>query len=188
MDTKAPTAAKAAPKTASIVVPLPAGWRQIDGKAYPLTTPRGLLARGGILRGRCDTGECRRRVNIDLGAWIAEGHGDRELDALVLDYRCGRSGCGLRFDPEYFPRGLPLQSYVAGEERIEVRCASCTRLHTMTAEKLIASLVRRGIGTGNIGIVELATRIGLPCRACGKQNWQVTLRRPPASGTPGSKH
>jgi len=126
-------------------------------------------------------------LDMDLNAWIAEGHGDRELDDLLPDYRCARPGCRLRFDPEYFPKGLPLQCYVAGEERIELRCASCTRVHIMTAEQMIASLVRRGIGTANTGIVELATRIRLPCRACGQQSWQVTLRRPPASGTPGSK-
>ncbi len=137
------------------------------------------------MRARCDTGECRRRIGMNLDAWIEHGHGDSELRTLVAVYQCGQLRCGLKFDPEYFPRGIPLQWYVASEDRIEVRCASCGQLRLMTAEQLIAALVRRGTGTGNTGIVELSTRIRSPCRACGKQNWQTALRSPPAPGTPG---
>lgn len=134
------------------------------------------------MRAKCDTGECRRRINMDLDAWVEHGHGDSELGTLIAAYRCGQLRCGLSFDPEYFPRGVPLQWYVASEDRIEVRCASCGQLRFMTAEQLIAVLLRRGTGTGNTGIVELPTRIRSPCRACGKQNWQTAIRSPPAPG------
>lgn len=157
---------------------LPPGWRSTGARIEPVKTPRGLLARGGMMRARCDTGECRRRIDMNLDSWIDHGHGDSELDTLIAAYLCGQLRCGLKFDPEYFPRGIPLQHYVGREERIEVLCASCGRLRPMTAEQLIAALLRRGLGTGNTGIVELSTKIRSPCRACGKQNWKTSLRGP----------
>ena len=184
MDNTAPSAARPNDED-DAPISLLRGWRQVAMRLEPVTTPRGLLARGGALRGRCETGECRRRIDVDLDAWIAQGRGDTELRALLPAYRCGKLECDVRFDPEYFARGVPLQSFTGCEERIELLCASCSRLHILTAEQLIAALVRRGTGDGNTGVIELAVRIGSPCRSCGKQNWKVALRRPPASGTPG---
>ncbi len=177
MDNTAPIATRAdsGPKMPAA---LPPGWRSAGARIDAVQTPRGLLARGGMMRARCDTGECRRRIDMDLNAWIEHGHGDSELSTLTAAYLCGQLRCGLKFDPEYFPRGIPLQHFVGSEERIEVLCTSCDRLRLMTAEQLIAALLRRGTGTGNTGIIELSTKIRSPCRACGKQNWKTSLRFP----------
>ena len=121
---------------------LPPGWRWAEARIEPVRTPRGLLARGGMMRAKCDTGECRRRIDMDLNAWIEHGHGDSELSTLSAAYRCGHLRCGLDFNPEYFPKGIPLQYFVGREERIEVLCASCEQLRLMTAEQLIAALLR----------------------------------------------
>ena len=40
---------------------------------------RGLLARGGTMRGWCATGECHRRINMHLDAWINVGWRDRTV-------------------------------------------------------------------------------------------------------------
>ncbi len=95
MDNTAPIATQAASGPTPPPA-LPPGWRLAGARVEPVRTPGGLLARGGMMRARCDTGECRHRIDMDLNAWIEHGHGDSELSTLSAAYRCGQLGVTAR--------------------------------------------------------------------------------------------
>jgi len=92
-----------------------AGWRWDGNKLEPLATVEGVLARGGVVHGRCGGGECRRYVRVDLQWWARHGLGDVALTVAQQAYRCARLGCGLSWQPEIYPAGIPVQFYVGTE-------------------------------------------------------------------------
>ena len=142
-----------------------AGWRWNGAKLEELVTAEGVLARGGVLQGRGQTGECRRYVQVDLHWWVRHGLGDTGLKDLGASYRCARLGCSMAFRQESYPAGIPIQCYVGAPERLAVRCRKCLAGRTLTAEQVIAALERAGTGDGNAGVLDLGRRIHGKCPA-----------------------
>ena len=161
------------------------GWRWSGGKLESLETVDGFLARGATLAGRCKMNECRRSVKVDLQAWSAHRYGGMGLDGLRHAYRCARVGCDFNLEPPSYPSGIPLQCYVGGAERLDVRCKACRAGRPLTAEEMIARLERAGVTYAcNVGVRVVASMIQGACKACGKSSWSVEVERPPAPGTP----
>lgn len=153
------------------------GWTLIGGRLVPDRTPAGLVARGGVMKGRCQTPECWRKVAFDAQDWIARGYGDASLAELTRTYRCGRIGCSLMFDESY-AAGLPLQTYVGGSETAVITCKGCERTATLSIERLVQRLVRMGAGDGNTGRNVFAGAIKVPCRQCGAVKWTGEVQSP----------
>jgi hypothetical protein len=68
------------------------GWALIGGRLTSNQTPAGLIARGGEMKGRCHTGECRRSVTLDAQDWIARGYANTSL----AERCCQANAMGLR--------------------------------------------------------------------------------------------
>jgi hypothetical protein len=152
------------------------GWALIGGRLTSDQTPAGLIARGGEIKGRCHTGECRRSVTLDAQDWIARGYANTSLAALTRTDRCGRIGCKLHFNESY-DDGLPLQTYVGGPETAVITCNRCMRVTTLAVERLVQRLLRTGAGDGNTGCNVFAAAIKAPCRHCGAVRWTGEIRR-----------
>ena len=157
-----------------------AGWTLIGGRLVADQTPAGLVARGGEMKGRCQTGECRRTLTLDAQDWIARGYANTSLTELTRTYRCGRVGCKLHFS-EHYANGVPLQTYVGGTETAAITCNRCMRVTTLSVERLVQRLVRTGAGDGNTGCNVFAAAIKAPCRHCGAVRWTGEIRSLPYS-------
>lgn len=153
------------------------GWTLIVGRLTSDQTPAGLVARGGEMKGRCQTGECRRIVTLDAQDWIARGYVNTSLAELTRTYRCGRIGCKLHFDESYVD-GLPLQTCVGGFETAVITCNRCMRVTTLPVERLVQRLLCTGAGAGNTGCRVFAAAIKAPCRYCGAVRWTGEIKRP----------
>lgn len=144
----------------------------------PDATPNGLLARGGEMKGRCQTPECWRNVTFNTQDWVARGYGEASIHELTRTYRCGRIGCRLHFD-EFYSSGLPLQTYVGGPETAVIACEGCKRVASLSVEKLLKRLPRTGAGDGDTGCNSFARSIKSPCRHYGATRWSSEIRSLP---------
>jgi hypothetical protein len=156
------------------------GWTLIGGRLVPDKTPAGLVARGGVMKGRCQTHECWRKVAFDPQDWIHRGYADTSLVELMRTYRCGRIGCKLHFDESYAD-GVPLQTYVGGTETAVITCKRCERTATLSIDRLVQRLLRTGAGDGNTGRNVFASAIKAPCRHCCAVKWEGDVRSLPHS-------
>lgn len=159
------------------------GWW--PGTWAKMETPLGVLARGGAIHARCSRPpECGRRVTIDCRRWAEMGLGDADLADVRLSYRCALPVCGLTFQPEIYPRGLPLMGWAADEKAfvlVECTCGFGRRLR-------IADYVRAAVaaGTGGWGMTRAevgARQVRGACR-CGARAWRVRLEGVPAAPPP----
>ena len=155
-----------------------AGWTFIGGRLVTDQTPAGLVARGGEMKGRCETGQCRRTLTLDAQDWIARGYANTSSTELTRTYRCGRVGCKLHFN-KFYANGVPLQTYVGGTETAAITCNRCMRVTTLSVDRLVQRLVRTGAADGNTGCNVFAAVIKAPCRHCGAVRWTGEIQRSP---------
>ena len=153
------------------------GWRLSGDKLEPLETAEGVLARGGVIHGRCKTEECRRYVRMDLHACVSHGFGSVGITTLERHYQCSRLACSLRFDLPLYPGGIPIQCFVGTPDQLEILCRKCRVGRRYAAEEVISSLVKAGTGDGNVGVHELARRIRGQRPTCRYGGWIVEIRR-----------
>ena len=138
------------------------------------STPAGILIRGGILKGRCQTAECSRRVTADLEWWVIHGLGEASLHFDVQPaYQCSRIRCRFSFDPETYPHGLPFLLGLKKGGRIRITCGHCQRSTEIETTEFVRQIVKAGVGTATSSFVEIGRRLRRPCRGCGYAKWSV---------------
>lgn len=115
---------------------------------------------------------------MDLHWWARHGLGDVALSIAQQAYRCARLGCGLSWQPEAYPAGIPVQFYVGTDVKLAIKCRKCGVGRSYTADQVIAALERSEAGDGNAGVNELGQRVRGKCKACGYPGWVVEVARP----------
>ena len=146
-------------------------WTEVD-------TPAGVLARHARLSARCSSHDCSRRVRFDPRFWIARGMGDTRLAVIRTAYLCARTPCGLHWQGETYPRGVPLIAYAALESaEVSLACGRCRSRKTYTARQFVDRLIAAG-RSPNVPGWDLHGCVQGACRSCGGRQWSVTLRIP----------
>lgn len=146
-------------------------WTHVD-------SPAGVLARNARLSARCGSHDCSRRIRFDPHFWIARGMGDTQLGVIRTAYMCARTPCGLQWQGESYPRGVPLIAYTALEgAEVSVACGRCQKSKTYTAQQFVDRLIAAG-RSPNVPGWDLHGCVQGACRTCGERQWTVTLRVP----------
>jgi len=101
---------------------------------------------------------------MDLQWWARHGHGDVTLTVAQQAYRCARLGCGLIWQPETYPAGVPVHFYVGTDVKLATKCRKCGAGRSYAAEQAIAALERSETGDGNAGVNELGQRVRASAR------------------------
>ena len=154
-------------------------WRASRADAWePVASPLGVHLRGARLTARCSAGDCSRHVRFDAKMWIARGMGDLNLGTIKAAYLCARTPCGLAWQNEIYPEGVPLIGYVevAGAE-VVCTCTACKLRKTLTARAFVDWLVDRG-RSPNVPAWSLNRTVQGACPTCGASAWSVQLRVP----------
>jgi hypothetical protein len=163
-----------------------AGWVEHEGRLIPDPTVAGALRRHCIFRGSCYVrDECKRTVTLGLEYLISHGYAKAQVEDVQAMYRCRRVPyCLMEWLPRYAD-GFPVQSFVGGGTKFEVRCQNCSTFGSYTADEIIAALRRSKQGDGNTGIYVLDKRMKRPCKLCGASSWYVDVRHADNGGPNG---
>lgn len=168
--------------TGADLPPPPPGWSRENGCYLPIGTVSGCAARRVRLCARCKANGCGRRVELDWAELTRMGYADVLAHDVQKMFECRRPGpCGLRWEPEQYPAGVPLAALVdqrrgAAPAAVVVACEACRRQTVYTPLELAAVLARRAAGGLHTGLIELQASIRGPCR-CGARRWTVAVRR-----------
>ena len=146
-------------------------WAAVDN-------PAGVLARDARLSAKCGSHDCSRHVRFDPRFWIARGMGDALLGVIRTAYMCARTPCGLQWQGEIYPRGVPLMAYTGAEgAQVTVGCRLCKGRKTYTAHQFVDRLLAAG-RSPNVPGWDLHGCVRGNCRSCGGSAWSVSLRVP----------
>lgn len=165
------------------------GWVQLGGRLgwTRVDTVQGAIRRGAELVARCKTGQCTRRVKVDLQAWVRMGFPTLALADVRAAYRCGLV-CGLQWEVERYPRGAPLMLYAdEATARVVVSCRACRAVHSFRVVQFVEAITTARTGDCNTPGEALGPELVRgDCRGCGRHAWQVAFLRTPASSDPAS--
>ena len=162
-----------------------AGWViEKDGLVTEPQTPAALAARGALLRGFCRGREdCFRKVTFNAPMWCARGFGFVPLSDAKAAYRCAIVSCGLNWQAESYPHGLPLGSYLGNPHAsIAVSCpCGAGALKTFTVRRFVQLIGRAGTGSPALAAACLpSSLIRGPCSWCRERRWSITLHVAPS--------
>ena len=104
----------------------PEGWTALNGLLEPAGHVAAYAARGQIVKGRCQSKSCNRRVDLDPRD-LCGGHlGALPMRQVMQTYECKRlDGCSLAFHAEPKDAALPLHSLLGKPHvRLRLRCGT----------------------------------------------------------------
>jgi hypothetical protein len=153
----------------------PEGWVAIHGLLEPAGHVAAYAARGQVVKGRCQSKGCNRRVDLDPKDLCGKHLGALPMHQLMRTYGCNRlDGCTLSFFTE--PKEPPLRlEWLTGKAhvRLRLRCGThkCTFFRIWLVEEMIAGLKKAGKGGGDTDVHELRKLMTSPCKLCKKVDW-----------------
>jgi len=157
----------------------PPGWISANGVLEPASQVAAFAARGQVVRGRCESKECARKVRIDPNDLCGKGQGLLKMRQIEQLHRCQRlDGCSLIFyaDPSTPPLHL---EWLTGRAnvRIRLRCrgAGCKFARVWVVETMIEGLKKAGKGHGGTEVQALGKLMTQPCPVCRKVNWTADV-------------
>lgn len=158
---------------------LPQGWTTWNGVLEPANQVAAYAARGQIIRGRCETKECNRKIRIEPKDLCGKGQGLLQMKQVEQLHRCQRlEGCSLGFfaDPATPPLHL---DWLTGRPnvRIRLKCRGhgCKYVRVWVVEQMIAGLKKAGKGGGGTDVHALGKLMTQPCPVCKKVNWAADV-------------
>jgi hypothetical protein len=157
----------------------PDGWTAIHGILEPAGYVAAYAARGQVMKGRCQTKRCNRRVDLDPRELCGEHMGALRMQQVLRTYECNRlDGCTLRFHTEPKDAPLPLDGLRGkAHVRLRLRCGAhkCSFFRVWLVEEMIEGLKKAKKGGGATSVHELRKLMTSPCKLCGKVDWYADV-------------
>lgn len=157
----------------------PEGWTAIYGVLEPIGHVAAYAARGQVMKGRCQSKSCNRRVELDSKELCGQHMGTLQMQQVIRTFQCNRlDGCTLTFHTEPRDPPLPLDALRGkAHVRLRLRCGThkCSFFRVWLIEEMIEGLKKAGKGGGGTHVHELRKLMTSPCKLCGKVDWNADV-------------